>query len=147
VSFAGVDQLQKAYFDSTGVIKSWVVADQGLPALTPEEVKKSNFLLLVDDGVTRGKSDALSLASSLSLYAQCKFEKDENGEEELKILQPTQKEHDSDQLPKVISASHLFEDSEFQVIHICMPKTPIFFGNSDTAGLTEKFIAQVSELL
>jgi hypothetical protein len=28
-----------------------------------------------------------------------------------------------------------------------MPKTPIFFGNSDTAGLTENFIAQVSELL
>jgi hypothetical protein len=146
VSFASIDDLQRSYFDKTGVIKSWILADQGSPSLTSEELEQSNFLLVVDDGVTRGKSNALSLASSLALYAQCTFEKTEEGEEELKILQPTQKERDSDQLPKVISASHLFEDAEYQVIHLCMPKTPIFFGNSDNPGLTEKFIDQVSKL-
>ena len=147
VSSANVDELRKSYFDPTGVIKSWIVEGQGPPSMFPEELEKSNFLLIVDDGVTRGKSNALSLASNLGLYAQCTFGKNEDGEEELKILQPTQKERDSDQLPKVICAGHLFEDSEYRTIHICLPKIPIFFGNSDNSGLTENFIDQVSKLL
>jgi hypothetical protein len=147
---AGIDKLQRDYFDSTGVMKSWIIESLGGPSLTPEEVKENNFLLIVDDGVTRGQSSAVSLASSLGLYVQCKFGKNENGEEELKLLQPTQKDRDHDQLPKVIEAGHLFALSEFRVIHICLPKTPIFLGDSTadgTDGLMEKFISQVSSLL
>jgi hypothetical protein len=83
----------------------------------------------------------LSIASALHLYAQCAFKKNEQGEEELVLLV-----QDPTNPCKIINGAHLFADSEFMVIHISMPKTPIFLGDTKTEGLTSRFIGQVAQL-
>jgi hypothetical protein len=143
----GPDKASRHLFDPTGYIYSRIVEEIAERLISEVELEnKNNYLILVDDGVTRGQSAAVSLATHLGLYAQCKFVKTGNGQEELRILEPTQRERDNNKLPRVISAGHLFDTSEFKVIHICLPKTPFLFGDSSTDGLTGNFIAQVCKL-
>jgi hypothetical protein len=130
--------MPRQYYNEEGYIQSW---DQVQPALSLDELKKNKFVLVVDDGVTKGHSHALSIASALHLYAQCAFRKNGQGEEELVLLP-----QDPTNPCKIINGAHLFADSEFLVIHICMPKTPIFLGDMNTEGVTGRFVGQVCQL-
>jgi hypothetical protein len=132
------DKVERKHFDEAGYIQSW---DQMEPSLSLDELRNNKFVIIVDDGVTKGHSNALSLASAPHHYAQCTFTKNEQGEENLVLLPP-----DRNNPCKIIDGAHLFADSEFLVIHICMPKTPIFLGDNKTAGVTERFVGQVAQL-
>jgi hypothetical protein len=132
--------LPRSFFASTGEIKIWALPK--VSAKVPFELlgaNKEKFIILVDDGVTIGATCALSYASSLSMYLQARLEVD-NGHVVLRQMT-------FEKVRKIIDGSHLFSASGYQVIHVTIPRCPIFLGNSDMDGLGPDFVKQLGQLL
>jgi hypothetical protein len=133
-------ELPRSFFTSTGEIKIWALPKK--PTKMPLKLlgaNKEKFIILVDDGVTIGKTCAVSYASSLSMYVQARLEV-ENGRV---VLRRTT----FDTVRKVIDGRHLFAASGYQVIHVTIPRCPIFLGNTEMEGLGNDFVKQLGQLL
>jgi hypothetical protein len=133
-------ELPRSFFDKTGEIKVWA-SPKNTPRLPVELIGSNNekFLIVVDDGVTIGASCAVSFASSLSMYLQARVEV-VNGS-------PVLRRATFERVRKVIDGRHIFASAGYKVIHITIPKCPIFLGNSEMGGLGAEFIHQVGGLL
>ncbi len=77
--------------------------------------------------------------SSLSMYLQARVEV-VNGS-------PVLRRATFERVRKVIDGRHIFASAGYKVIHITIPKCPIFLGNSEMGGLGAEFIHQVGGLL